>query len=481
MEQTTVKLSVPLSEDVIKLSALDQQIMRFYAKSFMVFELNPAKKADDIVRHLKQGLAVALSEIPDFATTVAPVPGSQRKELELRIGPESGVPFKVVNQTKQESWVYGSYADLSSKHFPIVEIPHDVLFVPQPAEGADGLPATLLQVNLIDGGVIIAVSWHHAVCDARGISLLMDMWAQHTKTSIAQGRPDLPAASAEGSRDRWRLDHGLRDVTVDDLPEYTIDSSARQSPGGSILLDREQPVTVPYTVSTWYFSADSLKSLRNSLAQAETENAAQFTKVEAVSALVWKHASIARQLDQIHPDGSSLFTTRLDFRARTKPPFSDNFIGNINEPTARVRIPLSEVCAPSTPESLVTLAEAIRVATESTGEKSVRTLIGLINDAPAVTDITWKYNYFPGPDIGVTDISGLEARKQDWGGALGTPVLLRSYSRETGLLYLFPQDKDGGFEIQFQCEMEAVEKLKKDEIFSKYCTYKRITLYNERA
>ncbi|KAL2814137.1 transferase family-domain-containing protein [Aspergillus granulosus] len=481
MEQTLVKLSVPLSEDVIKLSALDQQIMRFYAKTFMVFELDPAKKADDIVHHLKQGLEVALSEIPDFAATVAPVPGSQRKELELRIGPESGVPFKVVDQTQNESWVYGSYADLASKHFPIVEIPHDLIFVPHSAPDADSLPAALIQVNLIDGGVIIAISWHHVVCDARGISVFSDIWSQHTKTSIAQGRPDLPAAPAEGSRDRWRLDHGLRDVTVDDLPEYTIDSSARRCPTGSFLLDREQTVTVPYAVSTWYLSADSLKALRNSLAQAETASAAQFTKVEVVSALVWKHTGIARRLNELHPGGSSLFTTRLDFRARTKPPFPDNFIGNINEPTARVRIPLSEVCAPSTPESLVTLAEAVRVATESANEKSVRTLIGLINDAPAVTDVTWKYNYFPGPDLGVTDISGIDSRKQNWGGALGTPVVLRSYSRETGLLYLFPQDKDGGFEIQFQCEKEAVETLKADEIFSKYCTYKRITLYNEQS
>ncbi|KAL2845910.1 hypothetical protein BJY01DRAFT_263417 [Aspergillus pseudoustus] len=481
MEQTLVKLSVPVSEDVIKLSALDQQIMRFYAKSFMVFELDPAKKADDIVHHLKQGLSVALSEIPDFAATVAPVPGSQRKDLELRIGPDSGVPFKVVDQTKQEPWVYGSYADLAAKHFPIVEIPHDVLYIPEPAPDSAGLPAALFQVNLIDGGVILATAWHHTVCDARGLSLFTDIWSQHSKTSITQGRPDLPAAPAEGSRDRWRLDHGLRGVTIEDLPEYTIDSSSRQSPTGSFLLDREQPVKVPYTVSTWYLSADSLKSLRDSLAHAETENAAQFTKVEAVSALVWKHASIARQLDKAHPGASSLFTTRLDFRARTKPQFSDNFIGNINEPTARVRIPLSEVCSPSTPKSLVPLAEAIRVATEGADEKSVRTLIGLINEAPAVTDVTWNYNYFPGPDFGVTDISGIEARKQSWGGALGTPVLLRSYSRETGLLYLFPQDKDGGFEIQFQCEREAVERLKADEIFSKYCAYKRITSYNEQC
>ncbi|KAL5334143.1 hypothetical protein BJX70DRAFT_402846 [Aspergillus crustosus] len=477
MEETQIKLSVPVSEDVIKLSALDQQIMRFYAKSVVIFKLDPTKRSDDIVHHLKQGLATALSELPDFATTVAAVPASHRKELELRIGPESAVPLRVVDQTTQESWIYGGYSDLEAKHFPTADIPHDVLFIPQPTPTAAGLPATLLQINLIEGGVIIAVAWHHSVCDARGFSILIDSWAKHTKTSITQGKPDLPAPAGDGHR--WRLDHGLRDVTIDQLPEYTIDSSAREDPSGFHFLDREHPVTVPYTVSTWYFSATSLKNLRNALAQAESATAAQFTKVEAVSALVWKHLSIARQLHLSDPAGSSLFTTRLDFRARTKPPFPDSFIGNINEPTARVRIPISEICCPSTPESLVTLAEAVRVATESTGEQTVRTLIGLVNDAPAVTDVAWKYNYFPGPDLGVTDISGIEALKQNWGGALGTPTSVRSYSRETGLLYLFPQDQEGGFEIQIQGEKEAVERLKADEVFSRYCVFRRISLYNE--
>ncbi|KAL2825066.1 transferase family-domain-containing protein [Aspergillus cavernicola] len=479
MEETRVKLSVPLSEDVIKLSALDQQIMRFYAKSVMIFELDPAKKSDDIVHHLKQGLAVALSEIPDFAATVAPVPNSQRKDLELHIGPDSAVPFKVVDQTKQDAWLYGSYSDLAAKVFPTSDIPHDVLFIPQPTPTADGLPATLLQVNLIDGGVIIGVAWHHSVADARGINVLTDVWARHTRTSMTTGKPDLPASPEATASDRWRLDHGLRDVTIDQLPEYTIDSTARENPNGSHLLDREHPVTVPYTVSTWYLSASSLKSLRSTLAQAETANAAQFTKVEAVSALVWKHMSIARNLDKSYPDGSSLFTTRLDFRARTKPPFPDTFIGNINEPTARVRLPVAEVCTTPTPESLVTLAESIRVATETAGEQTVRTLIGLVNSAPAVTDVAWNYNYFPGPDFGVTDISGIEALKQNWGGALGAPSSVRSYSRETGLLYLFPQDQDGGFEIQIQCEREAVERLKGDEGFARYCVFRRISGYNE--
>ncbi|KKK14384.1 hypothetical protein ARAM_000098 [Aspergillus rambellii] len=280
MENSVVKLSVPTSEDVIKLSILDQQIMRFYAKIVNIFKLDTANNLDDVVHHLKEGLGVALSEIPDFAATLVPVPGSQRKEIELHIGPESGVQFR---------------------------------------------------------------------------------------------------------------------------------------------------------------------------------------------------------LEQAYPGGTSLFTTRLDFRARTKPPFPDTFVGNINKPTARVRLPLAEVCAASTPESLVTLAEAIRVATEGTGEQAMRTLIGLVNNAAAVTDVAWNYNYFPEPDLGVTDISGIEALKQNWGTPLGTPTHIKSYSRETGLLYLFPQDQDGGFEIQIQCENEAVEALKRDDRFQQYCEFRQISHHNESA
>ncbi|PTU21582.1 hypothetical protein P175DRAFT_0522838 [Aspergillus ochraceoroseus IBT 24754] len=311
MENSVVKLSVPTSEDVIKLSILDQQIMRFYAKIVNIFKLDTANNLDDVVHHLKEGLGVALSEIPDFAATLVPVPGSQRKEIELHIGPESGVQF------------------------------------------------------------------------------------------------------------RWT--HGL---VIQKSPSHRL-----------------------------YSGAASLHA-RNSLA--------------------W-------QLEQAYPGGTSLFTTRLDFRARTKPPFPDTFVGNINKPTARVRLPLAEVCAASTPESLVTLAEAIRVATEGTGEQAMRTLIGLVNNAAAVTDVAWNYNYFPEPDLGVTDISGIEALKQNWGTPLGTPTHIKSYSRETGLLYLFPQDQDGGFEIQIQCENEAVEALKRDDRFQQYCEFRQISHHNESA
>jgi len=237
------------------------------------------------------------------------------------------------------------------------------------------------------------------------------------------------------------------------------------------LLDRPDPAAATATISTWYFNAEALHSLRNALSQIELENGAQFTQSEAVSALIWKHLSLARLLHHTAPESTSLFSTRIDFRARVKPPFHDEFLGNINEPNARARISLREVCAPSTPQSLAVLACVVRDAIATLSEKDMRSFIGIVETLPAVTDLAWDYNTFPGPDLAVTDLSGLDAFQQDWGAPLGHPICIRSGSREKGLVYVLPRDLDGGFEVQLQCEKEAIERLKADEVFAQYARF----------
>lgn len=486
LEETLVKLSEPLSDEAIALSALDQQAQRNYAKLLLVFKLDQSSNINNIVYHLKQGLGVALSENPEFASTVAPLPDSDRKELELLLGPESGTPFKVVNHTvtatenaaeDKHAWIYGSYSDLAEQHFPLTDIPHELLFLPIPTSEdapAAGIPAFPIQLNFIEGGLIMGICWHHTVCDANGVSILVNSWVRHTKTSVTQGAVGPSIIPPEQTRERWRLDQGAKDATIDQLTDYVVDPVIRAplSPDSAHLLDRHDPVG-PHTISVWHFSAEALKSLRESLAQPMSEGEARFTQSEALSALVWKHLSVARQLHQEPTgEGTSLFTTRVDYRTRISPPFHADFIGNITEPNARVRIPLQEVCAPSTGESLATLSQAIRSKTESLDESAVRTMIGLVNNLPAVTDLTWNYNAFPGPDLAFTDMSGLDALGQDWGEPLGYPACVRSHSRETGLVYVLPKDRNGGIEIQVQCEKEALERLKADEIFTRYATFR---------
>ncbi|KAK3292803.1 uncharacterized protein B0H64DRAFT_476447 [Chaetomium fimeti] len=478
MEEATVKLSVPVGEEVIHLSALDQQAQRHYAKPMLFFKFNHEGINDPIIGHLRKGLSVALSETPDFASTIAPVPGSTRKELQLGLNPESGASWRVVDHTAEvnkDAWVYGTFDELAAKHFSLTDIPLKRLVNPafvNISEDLRELPSFGIQLNLIEGGVILVASWHHTVSDARGFNVLLSSWARRTKESILRGEPDEPIIPAEETRGRWRLDYGMTNATIAQVPEYAIDANARspRSATSLHLLDREDPLGAPFQVSTWYISAAHVQALRDRLGAAADSGG--FTAVEAISALFWKHVSRARRLLDNNEGGTSLFTTRLEFRARLIPPLSGDYIGNICEPNAHARVPLSELCSPATRASLATLASAIRAATEAVDDGAVRTYIGLINTLPAVTDLTWKYDGFPGPDFGVTDLSGLDVRRTDWGPGLGSPVCLRLAYREGGLLYLFPGDAQGGLEVQALCEPDALERLKVDEEMVKYATFR---------
>ncbi|KAH6632036.1 transferase family-domain-containing protein [Chaetomium tenue] len=479
METTTVKLSVPVGEEVIHLSALDQQAQRHYAKPMLFFKFDHEGLNDPVFEHLRKGLSVALSETPDFASTVAPLPGSTRKELQLQLNPESGASWRVVDHTAEvnkDAWSYGTFEQLADKHFPLADVPRELLVNPaliDIPEDVRKLPALSVQLNLIEGGIILAICWHHTVSDARGFNVLLNSWARHTKESILRGEPDDATTPAEETRERWRLDHGAANATIAQIPEYVVDAKARspRSTTSLHLLDREDPLGAPFQISTWYLSSASLQSLRGSLG-ADGDSGA-FTPVEAVSALFWKHVSRARGLlDRCEDGATSLFTTRLEFRARLLPPLSSDYVGNICEPNAHARLPLSELCSPATGASLAKVASAIRVATEAVDDAAVRTYIGLINTLPAVTDLTWNYNGFPGPDFGVTDVSGLDICRTDWGPSLGVPVCLRLAYREGGLLYLFPIDPQGGLEVQALCEPDALERLKADREMAKFVTFK---------
>ncbi|EAQ87857.1 hypothetical protein CHGG_04476 [Chaetomium globosum CBS 148.51] len=479
MATTTVKPSVPVGEEVIHLSALDQQAQRHYAKPLLFFELDHEGPNDPVLEHLKKSLSVALSEAPDFASTVAPLPGSTRKELQLQLNPKSGASWRVFDHTAEVNkgaWSYGSFQELAAKHFSLSDVPTELLvdstLVDIP-EDVQELPALSIQLNLIKGGIILAICWHHTVSDARGFNVLLNSWARHTKESMLRGEPDDAIIPAEEARDRWRLDHGAANATIAQIPEYVVDANARspRSAASLHLLDREDPLGAPFQISTWYLSSESLQSLRDSL--GADGNSGAFTPVEAVSALFWKHISRARGLlDRSEEGATSLFTTRLEFRARLLPPLSGDYIGNICEPNAHARLPLSELCSPATGTSLAKVASAIRAATEAVDDAAVRTYIGLINTLPAVTDLTWNYNGFPGPDFGVTDVSGLDICRTDWGPSLGAPVCLRLAYREGGLLYLFPIDPQGGLEVQALCEPDALEKLKADEGLAKFATFR---------
>lgn len=481
MDELFIKPSVSLGEERIRLSALDQQNKRLYVNVLLIFGLDQRAAVGDIVSHLQKSLGIALSGTPDFTSTVRPLPGSKRKELELSLGPESGVPLRIVyhdgstiNPTDQRNTPEdGSHVDLTTINFSDVETSEKFLFVPSAScedPCPEGLPALLIQINLIEGGLVLGLAWHHAVSDAWGIYILLNSWALHTKTLLMNGIPGTTEAPKEQVGERWRLEYGSQDANLAQFPAYVIDP-ARRSPLSSSsphLLDRPSSEVINPIVSTWYFSAEKLQSLRCMLGEAEVENSTQFTHSEAVTALVWKHLSQARLLHHQAPEGTSLLSSPINYRSRVKPLFHDNFLGNMASPSYGVRVPLGEVCEESTPRSLAKLAAIVRNTIVAYDENSMRAFIGLLETLPSVTDLALGCDAFPGPDLRVTDLSGVDRSGQSWGEPLGDPICARTGFLERGIAYFLPKDCMGGFEVQLQCERESLERLERDEVFTRF-------------
>ncbi|KAK4461020.1 hypothetical protein QBC42DRAFT_331053 [Cladorrhinum samala] len=200
-------------------------------------------------------------------------------------------------------------------------------------------------------------------------------------------RQPIPPPPSQAGQERWRLQIGRyeprNDNIVNILSDYVVQFAARTPPGydSTHLVDRQEAIDTPFQVSTRYLERKSLQSLRLEAGRPS----------EASDGLSVPRSS--------HP----------------RPPMSDNIIDNACEDNTRARIPLAEI---SFSKSLKTLASDIRAATQAVDAAAVHRFIGCVNTLGAVTNLTRKLNLFPGPDLGVTDISGLDILRADWGGGM---------------------------------------------------------------
>ncbi|QPH15634.1 hypothetical protein C2857_000099 [Epichloe festucae Fl1] len=484
-EETRVGLSQPSYEKAIQLSTLDQHAVRIYSSFVLVFETEPCADPEDILVHLKTGLGGALTEFPEFAATVVPKAGSSRNELELQVGPESGALFRAVDHSSGLSdsdechdGLRGvTYEQLESNNFPLTHLPKDLFFTQHAKpddDSPDGIPVLLVQANIIDGGLLVGVAWHHSVCDARGMNTLVNAWAKATNASCTYGSIDEVdvAAEEDESEARLKLSYGTTGATIRDFTDYVDDASIRSpGPNSLHLLDRTYHTPANSEISMWYFAQESLQSLVSSVNGSSKSNEQQFTQVEALSALLWKHVSLARQIDVSFPGGSSLFTTRIDFRRRLSPPLPHEYIGNVNQPIPRSRVSIDDLCAPSSGQTLAGLAQRVRLAVAELDDKSVRKLIGYVDTLPSVTDLALEFDTCPGPDLAITDLSGLDVMQKDWGQLLGKVAHIRGFVRYRGFLAFLPADTKGGITALLQCETTALERLKSDQMFCQYAEY----------
>lgn len=176
MSDAVTEISVPASSvavlkpypeshgQVVKLSAIDQIAPRDYMSICLFFRLGEYVDKREIFRAFQEALLNILDDMPELACCVQKHTQNNREEVELIFDCNKGVEIHYKDYTSAEHcdlWNLGSFDQLEEEHFPLKKLPRNLVFGTS-AKLTDGvrLPALVIQLNFIPGGLIIGSCLH---------------------------------------------------------------------------------------------------------------------------------------------------------------------------------------------------------------------------------------------------------------------------------------------------------------------------------
>lgn len=176
MSDTATEASVPASSvavlkphpdthgQVVKLSAIDQIAPRDYMSICLFFRLGPDVDKREIFRALQEALLNIVNDIPELACCVQKHTHNTREEVELIFDSNKGVEIHYKDYTSPEHcdlWNFGSFDQLEQEHFPLSKMPRHIVFgTSAKLAGGVRLPALVIQLNFIPGGLILGSCLH---------------------------------------------------------------------------------------------------------------------------------------------------------------------------------------------------------------------------------------------------------------------------------------------------------------------------------
>ncbi|KAK7431295.1 hypothetical protein QQZ08_002066 [Neonectria magnoliae] len=476
---------------VVKLSAIDQIAPRDYMSMCLFFRLASDADKEQIFNVLQKALLRTVSDIPELACCVQKHTDSSREEVELLFDSSKGVEIHYKDYTSPELcglWKFGTFDQLEQEHFPLNKMPRRIVFgTSAKLEVNRGLPSLIVQANFIPGGLILGSCLHvkhfdgtcfnHVAGDGQCNFMLYSTIGAHF-AAISSGLASKPTAPIQ-FLERSGLVEGDQSVTLEEFPHWRLAEDTTKFLNPTAYKASEVPT---FEYATYFISAEKLDLLKSRISTKVPE--IRLGTVEALSAFLWRHVVVARDIDpQTYPEAKLSIT--IDARGRMKSPnVPSTYWGNFAEPNAVAKLPVTSLRQASSLSSTLEhpmstiYPEAVRRIQKAIAEvddKAVRRLVGLLNQMPKSTTLTWNANRYPGPDMLIVCIQGHRYNDIYFGQELGYPSALRVTVGDTEgkpdgrCLILPPRRADGnGLEIALQYNSTTLKRLEDNVEFAEF-------------
>ncbi|PON57762.1 Transferase [Parasponia andersonii] len=275
-----------------KLSFLDQLCPAIYTSIVLFYPKNDDAKSDQISHHLKKSLSEALTR---FYPLVGRIINGTTIDCK-----GNGVPFV-------EAKFNGFLSTLLDQ--PDSQVLKQLVPAKNESPEAGTGPLMLIQATFFNcGGLVLGVCMSHKVADAATISMVLKGWASCSNGGDCTYVPDFSVASHFPPRE---------------LPLEPLPAAATEH-------DQELKKEVENCVTKRYvFEKLTIAALK---AKAASDEVKQPTRVEVITALIWKCAIKALRLSsssnsKLHKH--CVLVQLVNIRKRVEPPFPENSFGNL--------------------------------------------------------------------------------------------------------------------------------------------------------
>lgn len=499
------------TEHTITLSVLDQGMPRHYTRFCLAFRLGETPPSEAISR-LEAFFRRTFQAQPWLAGYACPVKEDSppKHKLEIRFSQRDVERFRVKVQELSEDKCPLTYDELCELGMPPSKIPRELVSsCPEKLPDVEPAPIFDVTVNIIRGGLLVAIFLHHGVTDGASMGTII---SGQLCRDITETRPlnavDLAGKARAETLVRAPLSSIPSNQSIGTHLEY---KSALRALGQTPSSPLRTPSPSEVTSHIFHFSDSTLQSLKSSLnslvAFAPSPTVPWITTHDALQSLLWQHLTRARipSLDRNSLPQTSTLLIPVNIRKRITPALSPTYLGGAVA-LAPATLPLSSLLPqppltrtnnhlhPHAPNLSKLVDKAYLLSTAIT----IHTAIARVNDAylrEVLALTTQQGSVRRMVDINVETAGGLDICITSWavlpvfdsddrgegngkansddvagmGMGLGLPDFVRKpWSRDAGGCIILPRDRrrsGGGLEVLVQLKTEDMERLTGDGEF----------------
>lgn len=503
------------------LCSFDHIMPRRYTFRLFFFPMAETHDATTIETTLRLGLSSMMEAMPLLSGTLKPqYHPSQSGRLAIT-APWNSIDdiFRVKDLSHHDI----NYEELRRRHFPMDAFEfEDILSIAAERSDTFGLenPVILAQLNFLKGGFILGVCMHHSVLDGQAAVPLMQIWAAHCR-----GEQSSNSRKQELLSRAPLLRQTSSEATLEDFYEYVFQSPDNEKPRSNDITSNSiaaEPQS--WWQSIFYFprlllsSANHFSSLllsniyKSSVLKVSTNLevetdifffpsyalrklkilASPFQKTDsdpdwistndALAALCYCCITSARTPHPRDPFAEIELAQTLDGRRLIHPALPQDFLGNVS---LFCQISSSFNSLQPSIKNISNLALRIRRRINEIDTAYADNLLSALENVPDISTVVPSFAGGPHKGMMVSSWRQQTFSTVDWGSGIGARVERMRlpkmrFARYEGVCIVLPEGKEQGegsedekgWEVMVGLYPEAMERLKRDEFWGKFSTWR---------